>query len=177
MCEPTTLALASMGLAMGGTVLDYQGQRDLAKGQEKANKVQAEAARDAYRSNLDQTIVQQSQETAAASQQMLQQGNELRKAKATARVSAGEAGIAGLSVDDLLNDLDSQGLTNMNSIEANYVARSNDIGVQRRNAYINSASTINSLKIPMEPSLAKTGITLASQGLVGYQDYQRAKTL
>lgn len=157
--------------------MDYQGQRDLAKGQEKANKVQAEAVRDAYRSNLDQTIVQQSQETASASQQMFQQGNELRKAKATARVSAGEAGIAGLSVDDLLNDLDSQGLTNMNSIEANYVARSNDIGVQRKNAYINSASTINSLKIPVGPSLAKTGITLASQGLVGYQNYQRAKTL
>jgi hypothetical protein len=170
MCDPVSIGMGV--LSIGAMAMEHKGQSDLADAQNDATKVQAESARDAYRANLDQTIVEQDQEKASATQSSLQQRQEMMKAQASARVAAGEAGVSGLSVDDLLNDLDSQGLTNMNSIEANYIARSNNIGVQRRNAYANAASTINGLKIPTEPNVLATGIKMAGAGL---QTYDRAQ--
>jgi hypothetical protein len=170
MCDPVSIGMGI--LAVSSMAMEHKGQSDLADAQSDANKVQAESARDAYRSNLDQTIVEQDQEKASATQSSLQQRQELMKAQASARTAAGESGISGLSVDDLLNDLDSQGLDNMNSIEANYISRSNSIGVQRKNAYANAASTINGLKIPVEPNAVATGLKMGSAGLQAYSNAQ-----
>ena len=52
--------------------------------------------------------VQQRQEQVAAAQRIQASAKRAREARATARVSAGEAGVAGLSVDALINDLTRQ---------------------------------------------------------------------
>jgi hypothetical protein len=49
--------------------------------------------------------IQQGQEQVAAAQRLQESTKKAREARATARVSAGEAGVAGLSVDALINDL------------------------------------------------------------------------
>lgn len=49
--------------------------------------------------------VRQGQEQVAAAQKMQEAQRRSREARATARVSAGEAGVAGISVDALVNDL------------------------------------------------------------------------
>ena len=48
---------------------------------------------------------QQGQEQVAAAQRIQASTKKAREARSTARVSAGEAGVAGLSVDALINDL------------------------------------------------------------------------
>lgn len=51
---------------------------------------------------------QQRQEQVAAAQRIQESTKKAREARATARVSAGEAGVSGLSVNALINDLTRQ---------------------------------------------------------------------
>ena len=52
--------------------------------------------------------LQQRQEQVAAAQRLQESTKRAREARATARVSAGEAGVSGLSVDALINDMTRQ---------------------------------------------------------------------
>ncbi len=101
MCEiitAVTLALASAGSQI-------HGQRQQAKTQAKVQKNASAAERERYLREVSSMRVQQGQEEVAAAQRVNESARKAREARATARVSAGEAGVAGLSVDALINDL------------------------------------------------------------------------
>ena len=63
------------------------------------------AERQRYLNEVSSMRVQQRQEQIAAAQRIQESTRKAREARATARVSAGEAGVSGLSVDALINDL------------------------------------------------------------------------
>ncbi len=102
MCEPTTIAIA-LGVAQAGTTVI--GQRQAAKTQEKVQANASKAERQRYLHEVSSMRIQQGQEQVAAAQRLQESTKKAREARATARVSAGEAGVAGLSVDALINDL------------------------------------------------------------------------
>ena len=105
MCEPTTIAIA-MGAAQAGmTVI---GQQQAAKTQAEAQRRASAAERQRYLHEVSSMRIQQGQEQVAAAQKMSESARKATEARATARVSAGEAGVAGLSVDALINDLTRQ---------------------------------------------------------------------
>ena len=93
----------------------------------------------------------QSQEHAAATQKVNENNRAAEAAKATARVSAGESGISGLSVDALLANLSGDQARYNESVNQNYENASMAIDNQRTNAQVNAASQINSLKTPKSP--------------------------
>jgi len=94
----TTMGVASAGAQM-------YGQRQQAKTQAKVQKNASAAERERYLREVSSMRVQQGQEEVAAAQRVNESARKAREARATARVSAGEAGVAGLSVDALINDL------------------------------------------------------------------------
>ena len=100
MCEPI-----SIGLAMASMGAQIHGQRQQAKTQAKVQKNASAAERERYLREVSSMRVQQGQEEVAAAQRVNESARKAREARATARVSAGEAGVAGLSVDALINDL------------------------------------------------------------------------
>ena len=81
------------------------GQRQMAAAQEKAQANASKAERQRYLHEVSSMRIQQGQEQVAAAQRLQESTKKAREARATARVSAGEAGVAGLSVDALINDL------------------------------------------------------------------------
>jgi hypothetical protein len=81
------------------------GQRQAAKTQEKVQANASKAERQRYLHEVSSMRIQQGQEQVAAAQRLQESTKKAREARATARVSAGEAGVAGLSVDALINDL------------------------------------------------------------------------
>ena len=108
----TTTAAATVGMtAISGTigiatsVLSIQGQKQTgnAQAQAQSNQSYAEKQRVLQQQSAER-INQRFQEEQAASQ-MQKSVTKAREARATARVSAGEAGVAGISVDALMNDL------------------------------------------------------------------------
>lgn len=148
MCEPTTALLV---LTAASTVASVYGQQQQVKAQNASNAQQAKNTMEAYRENLAQTNLMQSQEQAAASQKINENNRTAAAAKAKALVSAGESGISGLSVAALLADLSGEQSRYNESVNQNYENASMAIDNQRKNVQINAASQINQLQTPQAP--------------------------
>ena len=98
----TKASLLIGGAQAGMTIV---GQRQQAKAQARSQANASAAERQRYLQEVSSMRVQQGQEQVAAAQRIQEPTRKAREARATARVSAGEAGVAGLSVDALINDL------------------------------------------------------------------------
>ena len=165
MCEiitAVTLALASAGSQI-------HGQRQQAKTQAKVQKNASAAERERYLREVSSMRVQQGQEEVAAAQRVNESARKAREARATARVSAGEAGVAGLSVDALINDLTRE--------EANYnfatqqQLQMNDVGrsMQLENAGLGFTNNMLRINRPIEkPDYLGAAISGAQTGLSTY---------
>ncbi len=95
----------STAMGVGTSVLSIQGQKQQAKAQAQAqaNQTKAEQQRLLQQQSAER-INQRFQEEQVANQ--LQKSSiKAMEARATARVSAGESGVSGISVDSLMNDL------------------------------------------------------------------------
>ena len=158
----TTMGVASAGAQM-------YGQRQQAKTQAKVQKNASAAERQRYLQEVSSMRVQQGQEEVAAAQRIQESTRKAREARATARVSAGEAGVAGLSVDALINDLTRE--------EANYnfatqqQLQMNDVGrsMQLENAGLGFTNNMLRINKPIEkPDYLGAAISGAQTGLSTY---------
>ena len=103
MCEIVTLTALALGTAQAG--MSYVGQQQQAEAQEKAQRKATIAEQQRHLSEMSASRLRERQEKIAAAQRIQQSTTKAREARATARVSAGESGVAGLSVDALINDM------------------------------------------------------------------------
>ena len=103
MCSP----LAAVSAIVGGaqTVSSIAGQRQQARMQEQAQRTATQQERQRYLAEVSAMRTQQQQEMIARAQRIQEASRKAMEARATARVSAGESGVSGLSIDALLGDL------------------------------------------------------------------------
>tara|TARA_B100000989_G_C19517480_1_gene462402 strand:+ start:1533 stop:2111 length:579 start_codon:yes stop_codon:yes gene_type:complete len=92
-----------MGIAQAGTSII--GQRQQARAQEKVQRNATIAEQQRYLAEVSASRLKERQEKIAAAQRIQESTTKAREARATARVSAGESGVAGLSVDSLINEM------------------------------------------------------------------------
>jgi hypothetical protein len=119
MCNPATavLALGALSIVTSAAtgIIQYVGQRQQADAQAQYQAALMQARNQEIQDNMalaNESFLQQSQqlhlrdqqEDESASQDIQKVQIEAAKARATARVAAGEAGVSGLSVDSLLAD-------------------------------------------------------------------------
>ena len=104
MCDPVTATI--IGVAQAG--MQIQGQKQAAKTQRVMQKRASDQERQRYLNQVSAVRMQQAQEQVAMAQRIQASTTKAREARATARVSASEAGVAGLSVDALMNSLTQQ---------------------------------------------------------------------
>lgn len=100
---PALIAQAVVGVAQAG--LSIKSQRDMAKAQATVQQRASEQENKRLLSEMTARRLEQAQERIATAQRIQQAVKATEKAKATAVVSAGEAGVAGVSVDALENDI------------------------------------------------------------------------
>ena len=138
-----------------------------AQAQAQANASKAERQR--YLQEVSSMRIQQGQEEVAAAQKINESARKAREARATARVSAGEAGVAGLSVDALINDLTRE--------EAEYSFASqqqlqmNDVGrtMQLQNAGLGFTNNMLRINKPIEqPDYLGAALSGAQTGMSTY---------
>ena len=153
MCEPITIMTAiGTGLSIAGTVADAIG-----KGQRSAANEQS--AKDAKRLELVALGKREAQEQQAAAQTIMQVDRQARHADAIARVSAGEAGVAGASVDMILGDIERQRLEAETSISRGAAATVDQIELEKRGADARMKNRINEVPgaDPLTTGLRITG--------------------
>ena len=167
MCGPAALPI----LAIGSSIAGLYAQKQAANEQEDANNRQFANTMQAFRDNVAQTNLMQSQEQAQAIQQKTQNNLQAQKALSTATVSAGESGVSGLSVDALLSDLAGSRDRFNESVDQNYANASAAINNQRQNLGTQAASQINSLRTPQMPDYLGAGLRIAT----AYDNYKNPR--
>lgn len=154
---------------MASAGAQIQGQKQQAKTQAKVQANASAAERQRYLQEVSSMRVQQGQEQVAAAQKINASARKSREARATARVSAGEAGVAGLSVDALINDLTKQ------EAEFNFATQQqlqmNDVGrsMQLENAGLGFTNNMLRINKPIEnPNYLGAALSGAQTGLSTY---------
>jgi len=171
MCEPVTIATAvGLGLGAAQTVSQVQGQKQQGKAQARAQANASAAERNRYLQETASMRVQQGQEEVAAAQRINASARKAREARATARVSAGEAGVAGLSVDALINDLTKEeaefNFATQQQIEMNDVGRN----MQLKNAGLGFSNNMLRINKPIEqPDYLGAAISGAQTAMSTYK--------
>ena len=177
MCEPTTIAIAGLALSAASTGAGLYAQNQQMKAQSRANQQQYENSMTAYRANLANVEVTRNQMAADASQKVNENNAASSAAQATAMVSAGEAGVAGLSVDALLRDLAGEAGYDNTNVEENYLRQNTALNSKRENLFNDTTSTINMLPAPQAPDYLGAAFRIGQAGMTAYGQYQRADAI
>jgi hypothetical protein len=164
MCEPI-----SIGLAVASMAASIHGQKQQAKTQAKVQKNASAGERERYLREVSSMRTQQGQEQVAAAQRIQASTKKAREARSTARVSAGEAGVAGLSVDALINDLTREEadyrFANTQQLQMNDVNRT----LQLQDAGLGFTNNLLRINKPIEqPDYLGTALSGAQTGLSTY---------
>jgi hypothetical protein len=125
----------------------------------------ARAAKEAAMSEYRQLNMQQRQEEAIAAQRKF--AAQLQEAELLARgtVAAGEAGVAGRSVEDVLSNISRGALEEQNILTQNLEAYNRQLDEQRTGVRTRAQSRINQVA---QPSLLSTGLKIASDASTVY---------
>ena len=187
MCDPISIAVgsalgatgsatavgmvgASTLLGAGSSIAGFAGQRQQAK-QQAAYQAQSAAA-ERQRALQEQTSIRmrQAQEQEATARELEQVSRKSQEALARARVSAGEAGVAGASVQALMDDYTRQeaGYRAATLRQQEMSALGTQLGLEQ--AGLASQQRLISINQPIDkPSFLTAGLGAISGGLSGYR--------
>jgi hypothetical protein len=190
MCEPSTITLAigagvaalSAGAGLyqqseqASTNREYQENLAVARNREIEDNYNLSFAN--YRLQQDQLNRRVSEEGEKLAGEESKNAIAAAQARATARVAAGEAGVAGLSVDALLRDFKAQELRYRDGLRRNNEILAGNIEDQKEASAITARGRVSSVQ-PISPSpiampnylgeVFKLGSTLYNQ----YTQYNR----
>jgi hypothetical protein len=169
------MAVAQFALSAAGTVAGFVGQSQQAEAQQEYYKNNRDAANKAavntYAANQNRAL----QERKAASQETQQLQTDAVRARSTAEVAAGEAGVSGLSVDALIGDYYGQQGRYERTLDNNYQMQADYLRGEMDATQAQAEGRINSVQQGQKPSFADAAIRILGGGLDAYGGYQRAK--
>lgn len=161
----TTASVVTAGTALAGigsSVMAYQGQKNQAKFAEQSATVERNA-------NVARLGFEQSQETQNQADRLEGLRRETEAKQATARAAAADAGVEGISVDSVLNELSGQGAEALQTLNTNYARTGVANATERTNIDQQYSRTVASSPRPSGLGLA---LDLVSQGAKGYAGYK-----
>lgn len=178
MCGPAVIPLVTLAITAVSTVASVSAQQnqaqDAADAQNAYNRQLEQNALTARNANIANLELERTTAQADAAEQVNLNTLAARRAQATARVSSGEAGISGLSVDALLRDLEGQaGYDNATATE-NYLRQDRQINTRRENVQNQYTSTLNGVRQPQiqGADYLGAGLRIGQAGLSAYGQYQ-----
>lgn len=173
-----TFAAAGLVLALASTAYTVYDQDQNTKNQnninQRAQDEGAALAAESFKQQAGQVRLKDQQQAAAASQELSQSAKKASEARATARVSAGESGAAGVSVDNLIADYYSQEAGYKDSVEQNLEWDQNQSTQDLLGLRAGAVGQAIGSRRPMlnRPSYLAAGISGAGQALDTYNRYR-----
>jgi hypothetical protein len=163
------LTAITIGLAVASGVANAVGQAEAASAQEEANKASQGLIVRNQALQIQSLQNQEDEDVKKATEAQFDQQREENAAIAKARVSAGESGVAGLSVDALLNDLNFQGNENSFDIAENLDFKKRQRQLEVDGIGITSESQINQLPAVQSPDYLGIALNTGAQAFGAYQ--------
>lgn len=167
------MTAVSTAVSAASAIMQYQqaqAQADAQQQQFNQNKLLAQ------RSMLEQArqlSIREEQERAAAMDRKMQSNIEAAKVQGRIVASAGEAGVSGMSIANLLADVERTKLNNEGTINRNLEAIGQQANVDRKGLLTQAEGRINSVQQGQSPSLLGTGLQIAGIGLDNYSQYKK----
>jgi hypothetical protein len=174
MClDPMTMAATQFVIGAASSVVEYQGQVAAHDAQVAMHKANVQNTKTATFDRYDQINKRIVQEGAAKSQELQEAGIEALKARATARTSAAEAGVSGLSVDAILGEMYAKQGRFARNTQVNFDYQTDYWRGEAESARASGQSNINSTVPNPKPSFLPTALKIFGQGVNaagGYYD-------
>lgn len=175
MCEALTMMAASFAIGAVQTVTGFVGAQQQADAQNQRVKQNQEAAQESLRREYEQAQTREIQEEEAAAVQKQDIAREARAARASTLVAAGEGGVSGLSVDNLLADVYQQESTSFDRIDQNTGFMSDNLKYEMRGLKAKAQDRINSMPWNQGPSPFAAALKIGGSALNTYQQYDKYK--
>lgn len=167
------LAIGTLLATAGSAVAQQMAAQQQARQQNAVYQANAENARAGLINDYDQLTRRQIQEQDASAVRQDRARRAAREAQGTAMVSAGEAGVTGLSIDALLGDYARQGGEIAADETANLDATLDQIGAMARGAQVSAQNRINSVPRSRAPGWLGTGLRIIAAGAQGVSDWNK----
>lgn len=158
----TALTIGSTAAGIGGSILSYEQQKAM-------SSATASAAKRAFEQDNRAITQRQLQEQTASADRKFANAQEYAAARASGVVAAGEAGVSGLSVDALLNDLAGQQAARQKTADTNLGWTLAQLQQERFGAQAQRDNRINSAPKPSSLGLA---LQIGGQAIGGYDTYK-----
>lgn len=179
MCDgASAVAVAGLLLAAGSTAYSVSEQNKTVKAQNKINQQAADEgaalAAEAFKQQAGQVRLRDEQLAQAAAQEKADNAKRAAEARETARVSSGEAGVSGVSVDQLIADYNRQEAGFDEALSQNLdfdLAQSEEeLKGLRSGAFDRAIAS----KRPMlqRPSYLAAGLSVANSAVSSYDTYK-----
>ena len=172
--------MANIGLAVSAatTAVSFYGQAQQASAQnammEQRQRLGTESALANFANQTRQARDRQIQQREAAAQQINEVYRESRKRISTAQVAGAEGGVAGASLQALINDFHRQNLEFGTDTRRNLQFAEANIEDQLESARIGAQANIQNLQFmpAARPSFLGAALRIGGAGLGAYQQYQ-----
>lgn len=152
MCNPMMLMMAQMGGQFGQSLLSFQGQKAEAEAQNQMYDLNRENALASMRNEYQAAGLRQLEEGDANAQQAFSTRQLQAQQMAAGNVSAGEAGISGISVERVLGNLAAQAGQDITLGDRNLAMTNNSIDSNLRSTRLQTKARIESESKGVKPS-------------------------
>jgi hypothetical protein len=173
MCYVAAVPIITLLLTAASTAYTVDQQNKSVSAQNKATDIAQESARESFRQQASTTNLRLQQEQEAATNAKIENAKRAAEARGTARASAGQAGVSGMSVDNLFADFYRQ------EAQYRFVTDSNLAAVQEQTARdlqglkAGTQSRINSLRKEAMPGYLGAGLRIGDASVGAYDKYKR----
>lgn len=177
MCEPMTIAAATMAVASAGSaVAGYQGAKAQAEMQNQMHQQNMLNSYAAMRQGYLTYQQRQQQEAEAAAQDIQARRLEAMQQTATANVAAGEAGVSGFSVERVLRDIGATASRDVTTIQQNRDWNVNQLNNEMLGLRTQTKSRILSVPKAMKPRVLPYILQGAGGAAQAYGTYKTGQT-
>lgn len=165
MCEPMSIAIASLAIGTASAGMGFMQQSQQAK-------MERRSLQDNHAQRMQALQLQYDQTNKQAVDEMSVRARESMVESARLQAFSGESGLAGISNDRIQNESTFNLGTDISSIESNRQASLRQLFQEGREDRARSTSRINDIK---RPSLIGTGLQIAGTAVNTASNYQAAK--
>lgn len=170
MCTPALMV--GLAISSAQAVIGYQAESAAADVQNEMYRQNALNANQSAINQYNDVALRRSQEQEAAGQKKIETARDARAAAAETTVSAGTAGVSGLSVQGLLQEIMGREGTANASIDRNLQMTEQQLTNQMKGIEAETTNRINSVQRAPKPSFLNAGLQIGASALGAYNQYK-----
>ncbi|MEH3146265.1 MAG: hypothetical protein PGN34_13155 [Methylobacterium frigidaeris] len=153
-------------------IASYSAQSESAKTQNLANQITRQNAASNFARQDAALGVRQQQEQDAASAKKADVSLRAEAARATNTVASGESGIAGPTLESVMQDIYAQEGRYNSRVDTNLGWTSDQLQEEKKSASYQMKDRVNSVRDVQKPSFSEAGLKIGAAGLNAFNDFK-----